>query len=95
MEGRGLDISSCSLSNVEVGGLAKLDDRAFPVFHLLRGVGDTGGDLSGDADDPVLVTVNQVAGPDLHASDGDGTAHGFQVYVGVRDQYFRSEEVEA
>src|SRR2546427_12769968 len=61
-----------------VGRFQALDGEAFGPAHLndllllradmLRGFGDALGDIVGDHDNPVLVTVQKVAGIDPHAS---------------------------
>ena len=49
-------------------GLTGLDDALLVRGDALRGFGDPLCDLAGDHDDPVLVTVQQVAGIYPHAS---------------------------
>src|SRR2546426_6350802 len=76
-----------------VGGLQALDGEAFGPARLddllllradtLRGFGDPLSDLVRDHDNPVLVTVQQVAGIDPHTSHLHGDSEVDQVNVCV------------
>src|SRR3989442_14981499 len=72
--------------------LAGLDDTQLVRGDALGGFGDPLGDLAGDHDDPVLVTVQQVARIDPHASHLNRGSEVDQVAVRVRHRHWGGTE---
>src|SRR5579864_1384884 len=70
----------------EVAGLAKLDYFFFATLQPRGNVGYFGSNLIRDSKDSVLISMQQAAGLNLHAINGDRNPDVEDMGIGVRDR---------